>query len=160
MSDRRRLDVGEKIRALFTLVGEVVVRKRSGLPVKAKPHRTLGYQFVRIANAGRGALQGLHRVKFYLRYGWMPPEVDHKDGIRANNLFENLRAATKAQNMMNVPARTTRLGLPRGVSVQRSGRYQARAGKTYIGTYDTVEEAAKAARDARRETHGEFFNDK
>lgn len=145
-----------RITALFRLDGEDVVRIRTGRVVRAKPHPELGYQFVRLARRGPHALELLHRVKFCLLHGWLPPEVDHRDLDRANNHSANLRAATHSQNAVNKPPRKTRLGLPRGVSIQASGRFMAKSSRTYLGTYDTPEEAGLAAERFRKTTYGEF----
>jgi hypothetical protein len=42
-----------------------------------------------------------HRLAYYIVTGDQPPEVDHKNGIRHDNKFINLRAADKKLNMNN-----------------------------------------------------------
>jgi len=43
----------------------------------------------------------IHRVVFLYHHGYLPEFIDHKDGNRSNNLIENLRACTAADNQHN-----------------------------------------------------------
>jgi hypothetical protein len=85
-------------------------------------------------------------------------ETDHKDGNGLNNRWDNLRIATRSQNNANKvvynPTGYT------GVDQVPSGRWRARIRqggiKTYIGTYDTPEEAARAWDVRAFQEFGEF----
>lgn len=151
--DRRILAL---IRSKLRLDGEDVVRISTGKAVRAKPHPKLGYQFVRLLQRGEGALLPLHRAKFALLHGYLPETVDHKDVDRANNLGDNLRAATFGENNVNRKGRASKLGLPKHVSMQRHGTFCVRMGGMYVGTFKTLEAATAAARAAAPEAHGEF----
>jgi phage tail tape-measure protein len=76
---------------------------------------------------------------------------DHRNRDRRDNRRGNLRAASPAESSQNVPART-RSGR-RGVYQARSGRWYATiqvGGKSkYLGTFDTLEEAARVAEAER-----------
>lgn len=93
-------------------------------------------------------------------------EIDHKNRDPLDNRIENLRIATHQQNSYNQNARRTAHGkprtLPKGVRINRQGRYVARIVvekvKLHIGTYDTPEEAAEAYQRRSKELHGEFGN--
>ena len=69
-------------------------------------------------------------------------EIDHINGIRADNRIENLRAVTRTNNSMNKGGygRTTPY---RGVYKLPSGKFCVRFKREYLGSYETVEEAAK-----------------
>lgn len=79
-------------------------------------------------------------------------DVDHWDGDSLNNTRTNLRPVTHKQNQENVRAGYGACRR-RGVSMTPSGRYVAQAkvqGRHLnFGTYDTIDEAAEAARVGR-----------
>lgn len=85
--------------------------------------------------------------------------VDHIDGNGLNNSRANLREATHAQNMQNKgPRRQSKSGI-KGVMPNRD-RWMAQIkenGRTiHLGTFDTVEEAGAAYREASLRIHGDF----
>ncbi|CAN7312189.1 HNH endonuclease [Phenylobacterium sp. LjRoot164] len=86
-------------------------------------------------------------------------EVDHCDGDGLNNRRANLRLATRLQNQGNRPAnRSNRLGV-KGVRAHQ-GRYMAEitvSGRsTFLGSFDTIEEASAAYAQAANTRFGEF----
>jgi len=106
-----------------------------------------------------------HRVIWKMRTGEEPPQqLDHRNRIRSDNAWNNLRPATNQQNTYNGPARGSR-DLPKGV--YRDKRWEGSgyrtkiraAGKTvYLGTFATPEEAHAAYCRAAREHYGEFWS--
>lgn len=81
--------------------------------------------------------------------------VDHKNGNKLDNRRANLRFATQRQNTWNrAPKRHTRTGL-KGVKVKRD-RFEAVIQKTYIGTFATAHDAARAYDAAALQRYGEF----
>jgi len=142
--------------ALFRLEGEDVIRRSNGRTVPAPRH---GYTNVSLGRAG--STLGYHRLKFFLLHGWLPSRVDHRDGVKHNNLGSNLRAATQATNMMNQPHVHTRRSLPRGVYLRPSGKFQAKAwdGKRYnvLGMFTTPEAASREVEGFLSQHHGEFY---
>ncbi|NCB03639.1 MAG: hypothetical protein EOM67_16025 [Spirochaetia bacterium] len=99
----------------------------------------------------------IHRIIFFMFNGYWPKEIDHIDRDNTNNRIENLREATRSQNMANRSSSNTVRG------VQFNGNsYTARIGnpfsrKTeYIGSYPTEEIAAKAYDIKAKEYFGDF----
>lgn len=82
--------------------------------------------------------------------------VDHVNRNRLDCRRENLRLVTPSQSNLNRAIAVR--DLPVGVHRIRSGRYQARIKRqritTYLGTYDTPEQAAAAVEAARSEMDG------
>jgi hypothetical protein len=99
-----------------------------------------------------------HRVAWCLHYGdWPDGIIDHIDRDRTNNRIDNLRIASRAQNMHNSGEPVTNTTGVRGVS--RFGkRFMARIGHNgaivYLGVFDTV----GAAKQARLKAEKTFWN--
>ena len=117
---------------------------------KAGSPNAQGYTYLQV----RG-----HRIRANrLAWLWMTGEdpgdlhVDHVDGDRSNNAFENLRLATQSQNGFNRRE-------AKGYCRYRNG-FQAQikvGGKQRIlGRFDTEEEARAAYLAAREVLHGSF----
>jgi len=102
-----------------------------------------------------------HRLVFLLHHGHMPKYVDHIDGNKQNNRVENLRVATKAQNCQNQKVRSTNTSGIKGVSwhiVRKKWQVNicANGVQKYIGLFNELADAQKAAIEARSANHGEF----
>lgn len=103
----------------------------------------------------------VHRLVWFYHHGYLPPEVDHKNGKPSDNRIENLRAACRRGNTRNV-----RIGLQntsgyKGISFERDRqkwraciKYEGRS--IHIGRYETPERAAAAYDVVARRLHGEF----
>lgn len=145
------------LREQFRLDGDTVVRLSTGKVVTGTA-RPDGSRVVGVAGFGQGKLILLHRLKFFLANGWLPPIVDHRDRLKGDNDVSNLRPATKAQNAYN--SEKTWGQYPRGVKRCRN-KFQARAmiggAVHHLGTFDTPEEAGRAAAAFRQKHHGEFY---
>lgn len=113
-----------------------------------------------------GTLQGcgltLHRVAFLLMTGdWPEHEVDHRNGDRTDNRWENLRPVSKAQNNRNARGYSKTSDYV-GVSWNRSlGGYVARVyhnGKNhYCGFSKSDPESLARRRDKKaKELFGEY----
>jgi hypothetical protein len=119
-----------------------------------------GYAVVRIDDK----LYRAHRIIYKMMKGEDPPnEIDHIDGNRANNKWNNLRCATAAENHQNGHSnnRTINKSLERNVIYdRRDARYYVRVtahGVTKsFGGFDCPNEAAEAAKKARALLHGRF----
>ena len=116
---------------------------------------------IRIQLNGRRYLA--HRLAWLYQYGCFPPNLlDHKDCVRSNNAINNLRKATYYENALNQAVRkNNKLGL-RGVVQISNERFSTKAtfqGKqTYLGTFNTPEEASLVYREFCSKNHGEFIH--
>jgi hypothetical protein len=94
-----------------------------------------------------------HKLIWLYLHGELPSEIDHKDGDGLNNREDNLRLATRSQNMMNKQA-------PNG-GVEKHGRkYRARVKvegrRIELGSFDTWDEAHQAYLAGTLKYFGEF----
>jgi hypothetical protein len=114
-----------------------------------------GYSSVRVG----GRSHRVHRVIWAYYYGvWPDQDIDHINRDRADNRIENLRDATRSQNLGNSIARSTSL---KGAHFdKRRGKWKARITVDYkeiwLGSYNTEAEAHAAYCDAARIYFGEF----
>jgi len=88
-------------------------------------------------------------------------EIDHKDTNRLNNLEDNLRICTKAQNSHNQKIKSNNTSGYKGVTFhKRNKKYQAQIvinnKQKHLGTFKEIEDAARAYNAAAIKYHGEF----
>lgn len=120
---------------------------------------------------GAGYVQGcidgkaylMHRLAFLYKTGIMPKRlVDHKNGIRHDNRWTNLRECTYRQNRLNSSISSNNTSGVKGVSYEsRKGKWLARGKQNnrsiFIGYFDTLEEAAEARQTFEKQHHGKFI---
>jgi HNH endonuclease len=141
--------------------GEFRWRKRVSKPVRvgdvAGALEINGYW--KISIHGR-QYRAHHLAWFYMTGKWRSGFIDHRDGNRSNNRWDNLRRATPSQNCANrrLP-RNNRCGF-KGVTRTKSGRWCAsihKQGRRYhLGIFSTPQEAHAAYVTAARKLFGEF----
>lgn len=110
-----------------------------------------------------GALNNLNYSAQRIIFKWMtdrePIQIDHRDRDKENNRWQNLRAATVAQNKANSGISARNQCGWKGVNARR-GRFCARIvinGKyKHLGVFDTAEEANAAYFKMAQATWGEF----
>lgn len=106
----------------------------------------------------------LHRLAWlYVTGDWPRKQLDHKDGNRANNRFENLREATASQNSCNRQISTQNSSGIKGVYWHATNQKWCAqikiAGRTkFLGSFSDIEKARDAYAEAARGVHGEFAN--
>ena len=96
-----------------------------------------------------------HRLAwFYMTGRWPNPEVDHRNHMRTDNRWENLREATSAINKQNrLTANCNNKTGMLGVSHAPAGKFRARIDHIHLGVFDTPEDAHRAYLEAKRERH-------
>lgn len=100
-----------------------------------------------------------HRLAWlYVHGAWPKDEIDHRNGVRADNRFTNLREATRAENGQNLKIRADNTSGFIGVSWYKPARkWQAHinlAGRNKnLGCFDTPEAAHAAYLAAKAEHH-------
>lgn len=96
-----------------------------------------------------GVLQRAHRVAYLLSVGtWPSAGIDHINGNKSDNRWENLRLANDRENGANRPAnKNNKCGL-KGVTTGRPGKYIARImvnrRTIHLGTFSSPEAAHQA----------------
>jgi hypothetical protein len=116
-----------------------------------------GYLFITVEGAQRRA----HRLAWlYMTGEWPLREIDHINGDRSDNRFENLRDVTRAINVQNrhEPRAGKLFDSPLGVHFCRStGKWRAQIGvrgrRVHLGRYASPELAYAAYLDAKRLHH-------
>jgi len=94
----------------------------------------------------------IHRAIWAIQTGEWPNHIDHKDGDSLNNKWENLRNGTVSDNMKNKKKYKPR-ELPTGVYFSSNGKkywaeIQCNKNRHQLGYFDSLEDAAKARKEA------------
>lgn len=106
----------------------------------------------------------LHRLAwFYMTGAWPESDLDHINGVRDDNRWENLRLASRSQNNSNTRLRSNNSTGVKGLSFdRRRGKYMAsicsKGTRKFLGYFNDKVSAAKALTAARVVFHGDFSN--
>jgi len=117
-----------------------------------------GYRAIRI-DGGRYRANRL--AWLWMTGDWPTHIVDHENGIKADDRWSNLRAATKSQNNANSRLKSNNKSGFKGVVYrEKFGKWTAQitVNRThrYLGAFDSPEAAHEAWLAAAKEAHGEF----
>lgn len=108
-----------------------------------------------------GTTVKIHRIIFLMHHGFLPEEVDHINGDRADNRIENLRAANRSENQCNRPSLANNTSGYPGVSWHKKSkawtvRVMKNGKQNLIGYFKDLELAGLVAVEARAKYHGQF----
>ena len=121
-------------------------------------HDTKGYGLV----SYDGKQWKAHRLAFVLMGEQLPDYVDHVNGDRSDNRWENLRPATMTENNRNAKMRRDNSTGVKGVTRDKNGKYRCQIqvnGKCKtLGRFDDLELAQLVVEEARSKYHGNFSN--
>jgi hypothetical protein len=117
---------------------------------------TEGYRMIKVGNASRRA----HRLAWLYVHGeWPANQIDHRDGDRSNNKFDNLRDVNNSVNQQNQrgPRSNNTSGFL-GVSWHKKDRnwcaqITIEGRRNNIGAYPTPELASAAYLSEKRRLH-------
>jgi len=116
--------------------------------------------YLRVAADGRR--YRVHRVIFLMKTGrWPVPDCDHRDLNGVNNLWNNLREATRSQNKANEPVHCGRTDRLKGAYHHKkhggwSSRIKVMGKMLHLGYFKTKEEAHECYKVAADKYFGEF----
>lgn len=100
-----------------------------------------------------------YKLIFLMHHGYMPCEIDHIDTDSNNNRIENLRGATRAQNLRNRRLQSNNTSGCKNV-VWKSGKWVVElkldGQRKYLGRFQDLELAHLVASEALDRYHGEF----
>ncbi|EHB2726780.1 HNH endonuclease [Salmonella enterica subsp. enterica serovar 4,[5],12:b:-] len=102
-----------------------------------------------------------HRIVYWLHTGEWPEQIDHKNGIKDDNRYANLRPATNSENGLNRHKQQfNKHGYPRIGFNAETGKYDAYVRVNFssrrVCGFDSKEEAAAAADILNYQVNGEF----
>lgn len=96
-----------------------------------------------------------HRIIWKVMTGETPDQIDHIDGDRGNNRWDNLRCVTLAENAKNYKRRADNTSGVIGVSWyphgRKTGKWLVKISNQHVGLFDTLEDAVTARRAAESE---------
>lgn len=114
-----------------------------------------GYQTVRVDRK----LLLSHRVAWALHYGsWPDRDLDHVSGVASDNRIDNLRLASRSENMQNAQTRRAAKDTPRGVHWHARARkwcvvLYAQKQRHYVGLFASLADAIAARSTAKARVH-------
>ena len=97
-----------------------------------------------------------HRLAWlFMTKSWPPMDIDHKNQIKHDNSWDNLRLANNSQNNRNVGLTKRNVSGFKGVH-RSHGKWRVAIQNKSLGHFDCKIEAARAYDKAAKELFGEF----
>jgi HNH endonuclease/AP2 domain len=164
MASSKKLPDYEYLHQLFTLDPSGALIRKTRTSARARVGQQAGnlnggYLHVKID----GSLYMAHRIVWMMATGEDPADkhIDHINRNPLDNRVENLRPATRAENLWNTGIRATNRSGHKGVSWEAArGKWRARirvGGKQQsLGLFIALDDARKAYADAASAYHGGF----
>ena len=121
-----------------------------------------GYKVIKID----GSCYMEHRLAWlYMTKHFPEHELDHIDTRKDNNIWSNLREATRSQNNCNRKMGRNNTSGIKGVHWDQSkncyiAQIQCNYKKQHLGCFANIQEAEDCVKQKRKELHGEFRRDK
>jgi hypothetical protein len=116
-----------------------------------------GYRYITVDHFRTSA----HRLAwFYVYEKWPTGDLDHRDMVRDNNRIDNLREATRSQNMANARRPRHNTSGYKGatfVNGRWTAQIQFNSKNLILGYFSSAEEAHEAYCQAGKRLFGEFF---
>lgn len=144
----------ERPREHFATEGawKVMNARCAGKPVGSS-HRFQG-DYLALSLRGRKYL--VHRMIWFLVYGYWPDEIDHINGKRADNRLVNLRDVSRPVNMKNKRVRRdSKTGIPGVMWHKAAAKWCAQirvSGRMrHLGVFGRLEDAIAARKAAEKE---------
>ena len=151
------------IRKLFGYDEQGLYRLRDSTNAKAgkRAHKVHSKGYVGFKVAGK--TYGEHRLVWLYHFGYMPKLVDHINGNRSDNRIENLREASPSENISNSKLASNNTSGAKGVIwAEDRKKWRARITsngvRSWLGSFDSFDEALKGANTARIFAHKQFAN--
>lgn len=146
----------DSITGLFT---HIEVRRNNNLNKPVGSINSKGYTVIKL----EGMSYSGHRLAWlYMTGQWPKDEVDHKDTVKHNNIWENLREANRYQNMQNRGVKQDSKTKVKGVKLTPDNTYIATIkfhnNIIHLGTFKTIDEAKASYINAANFYHGKFAN--
>ena len=118
---------------------------------------TWGYRQIRVD----GRVYQAHILVWFLEKGvWPVLEIDHRDTVKLNNRFKNLRLATRRQNASNCEVRSHSKSGIKGVHELPNGKFDAiitvKGRSRSLGTFSEKMDAALIYAHTACKLFGEF----
>jgi hypothetical protein len=112
-----------------------------------------GYLCIGLRVDGKQFYLKAHRVIWALAHDrWPENEIDHRNGARNDNRLSNLREATHSEQMQNLRINNTS-GISSVSWASGRGKWQTKLNGVFIGRFDDLDEARRAALVAKEILH-------